>query len=98
PLVVTDDHVATCTTPFPYTTPSRSTLTIHLTGTNDAPVAVADNNSGLEDATITGSVATNDSDVDDGETATLTYAQTSAVAGLIIGRKSTYRNDSSNED
>ncbi|WP_442869747.1 Ig-like domain-containing protein, partial [Bradyrhizobium sp. CCBAU 11361] len=45
-----------------------------LTGTNDAPVAVADTNSGLEDSTITGTVAGNDSDVDDG--AVLTYAQT----------------------
>ena len=35
-------------------------------------MAVADTNSGNEDTTITGSVATNDSDVDDG--ATLSYA------------------------
>ena len=59
---VTDEHGATDT----------ATLTITLTGTNDAPVAVADTNAGNEDTTITGSVATNDSDVDDG--ATLTYA------------------------
>src|SRR4029079_19040340 len=45
---VTDEHNAT----------STSTLTITLTGTNDAPLAVADTNSGLEDATITGTVAT----------------------------------------
>ena len=43
-----------------------ATLTITLTGTNDAPVAVADTNAGIEDTIITGSVATNDSDVDDG--------------------------------
>ena len=36
---VTDEHGATAT----------ATLTITLTGTNDAPVAVADTNSGLED-------------------------------------------------
>ena len=59
---VTDEHGATDT----------ATLTITLTGTNDAPVAVADTNSGNEDSTITGSVATNDSDVDDG--AVLSYA------------------------
>ncbi len=53
---VTDEHGAT----------DSSTLTITVTGTNDAPVAVADTNSGNEDATITGTVATNDSDVDDG--------------------------------
>ena len=53
---VTDEHGATDT----------ATLTITLTGTNDAPVAVADTNAGNEDSTITGSVATNDSDVDDG--------------------------------
>ena len=47
-------------------------------------VSVADLNSGLEDATITGSVATNDSDADDGETLTLTYALDAAVAGLTL--------------
>ena len=52
--------------------PATSTLTITVTGTNDAPVAVADTNAGSEDSTITGTVATNDSDVDDG--AVLTYA------------------------
>ena len=56
-----------------------STLTITLTGTNDAPVAVADTNAGNEDGTITGTVATNDSDVDDG--AVLSYALNSAVPG-----------------
>ena len=44
---VTDEHGATDT----------ATLTITVTGTNDAPVAVADTNSGLEDSTITGTVA-----------------------------------------
>ncbi|MER9500824.1 VCBS domain-containing protein, partial [Mesorhizobium sp. M0587] len=34
------------------------TLTITLTGTNDTPTAVADTNSGLEDSTINGTVAT----------------------------------------
>ena len=44
---VTDDHGATDT----------ATLTITVTGTNDAPVAVADTERGLEDSIITGSVA-----------------------------------------
>ncbi|QQN64690.1 VCBS domain-containing protein [Bradyrhizobium diazoefficiens] len=81
---VTDEHGAT----------ASSILTITLTGSNDAPVAVADTNSGLEDSTITGTVATNDSDVDDG--ATLTYAQTSAVAGLTINPDGSYSLDASN--
>ena len=63
---VTDEHGAS----------SASTLTITLTGTNDAPVAVADTNSGNEDTILTGTVATNDSDVDDG--AVLSYAQIGA--------------------
>ncbi|SDJ93757.1 VCBS repeat-containing protein [Bradyrhizobium sp. Rc2d] len=46
---------------------ATQSVTITLTGTNDAPVAVADTNSGSEDTTITGTVATNDSDVDDGD-------------------------------
>ncbi|BAR60805.1 hypothetical protein NK6_7654 [Bradyrhizobium diazoefficiens] len=81
---VTDEHGAT----------SSATLTITLTGTNDAPVAVADTDSGLEDSTITGTVASNDSDVDDG--AILTYAQTSAVAGLTINADGSYSFDAAN--
>src|SRR6202040_411454 len=75
---VTDDHGAT----------STSTLTITLTGTNDAPVAVADTNSGNEDTTISGTVATNDSDVDDG--ATLTYSLNAPVAGLTLATDGSY--------
>src|SRR4029077_2206110 len=81
---VTDEHGAT----------STSTLTITLTGTNDAPVAVADTNSGLEDTTITGSVATNDSDVDDG--AVLTYSLNAPVAGLVINNDGSYSFDAGN--
>ncbi|OSI83469.1 VCBS domain-containing protein [Bradyrhizobium canariense] len=83
-VTVNDGHGSTAT----------QTVTITLTGTNDTPVAVADTNSGLEDSTITGSVATNDSDVDDG--ATLTYAQTSAVAGLTINADGSYSFEASN--
>src|SRR5919112_216829 len=75
--------VANYTVTDQYGATSTSTLTITLTGTNDAPVAVADTNSGLEDATITGTVATNDSDVDDG--AVLGYALNAPVAGLTVG-------------
>ena len=61
------------TTPSPtrMAPPSTASLTITLTGTNDAPVAVADT-ARFEDSTVTGSVAANDSDLDDG--ATLSYA------------------------
>ena len=56
----------TTPSPTPHGATDTATLTITVTGTNDAPVAVADTDAGLEDSTITGSVATNDSDVDDG--------------------------------
>ncbi|MEY9765955.1 Ig-like domain-containing protein [Bradyrhizobium ottawaense] len=81
---VTDEHGAT----------STSTLTITLTGTNDAPVAVADTNSGNEDTTITGTVASNDSDVDDG--ATLSYSLNAPVAGLTLNADGSYSFDAGN--
>ncbi|WP_338316617.1 VCBS domain-containing protein, partial [Bradyrhizobium ottawaense] len=71
-VTVNDGHGSTDT----------QTVTITLTGTNDAPVAVADTNSGNEDTTITGTVASNDSDVDDG--ATLSYSLNAPVAGLTL--------------
>ena len=71
---------------------ATSTLTITLTGTNDTPVAVADTNAGNEDTTITGTVATNDSDVDDG--AVLSYATTGPVpAGLTFNSNGSYSFD-----
>src|SRR6185437_10887527 len=81
---VRDEHGAT----------SSSTLTITLTGTNDAPVALADVNAGAEDSTISGSVATNDSDVDDG--ASLTYNLNTPVAGLTLNPDGSYSLDASN--
>ena len=81
---VTDEHGATRT----------STLTITLTGTNDAPVAVADTNAGSEDSTITGTVATNDSDVDDG--AILSYSLDAPVAGLTLNADGSYSFDAGN--
>src|SRR5436190_1529887 len=71
------------------------TLTITVTGTNDAPVAVADTGSATEDAAVlTGSVATNDSDVADG--ATLSYALDAAAAGLTLNPNGSYSFDPSN--
>ena len=57
---------------------SSSSLTITITGTNDAPTAVADSNSIAEDATAnaTGNVLSNDTDVDGGHTFSV-----SAVSG-----------------
>ncbi len=84
---VTDEHGAPR---------ARSTLTITVTGTNDAPVAVADTNAGDEDsAAITGTVATNDSDVDDG--AALSYsAQCAGAAGLTLNANGSYSFDAGN--
>ena len=79
---VTDNHGATAT----------QLVTITITGTNDAPVARADVASGTEDgAPVTGSVATNDSDVDTG--ASLSYALASAVAGLTLNANGSYSFD-----
>ena len=69
---VTDEHGAT----------STANLTITITGTNDAPVAVDDVGSGNEDTVITGTVATNDSDVDAG--AVLSYAVIGASGGIYF--------------
>ena len=69
-------------------------VTITITGTNDAPVAVADTNSGCEDTTITGTVASNDSDVDDG--AVLSYSLNAPVAGLTLNSRRQLQLRSSN--
>src|SRR5438093_900151 len=69
-------------------------VTITITGTNDAPVAVADTNSGNEDTIISGTVATNDSDVDDG--ATRTYNLNAPVAGLTLNADGSYSLDAGN--
>ena len=71
---------------------ATSTLTITVTGTNDAPVAVADTNTATEGgAAVTGSVATNDTDVD--QNSTLTYALNAPVAGLTLNANGTYSFD-----
>jgi len=64
-------------------TPHNIVVTVN--GANDAPVADDDTAAATEDdAEVTGSVATNDSDTDDGETATLEYSLDAAVAGLTF--------------
>ena len=55
-------------------------MTITVNGANDAPVAVDDVNAATEDgAVVTGTVATSDTDVDDG--ATRTYALNARLPG-----------------
>jgi VCBS repeat-containing protein len=77
--IVTDDHGSTDT----------GTLTITVSGVNDAPDAVNDTNTAIEDgAVVTGSVATNDIDVDVGDTRT--YTLNAPVAGLTLNSNGSY--------
>ncbi|MBW8640680.1 VCBS domain-containing protein [Hoeflea sp. WL0058] len=79
---VTDEHGAS----------DQSTLTIHLTGRNDIPVAVEDTATVREDAPpIYRSVAYNDSDADDG--AVLTYSLDEPVDGLSLNPDGSYAYD-----
>jgi VCBS repeat-containing protein len=75
---------------------TNTTLTITVTGTNDAPVAVADVNTGAEDTTIAGSVATNDTDIDT-PAANLVYSVVgTAPAGFTLNANGTYTLDTTN--
>ncbi|HEY0682060.1 MAG TPA: Ig-like domain-containing protein, partial [Steroidobacter sp.] len=91
----TEDVVVSYTVTDQHSAGSSATLTISVTGTNDAPVAVADTNSATEDGSaIVGTVATNDSDVDGG--AVLSYAlDAPAPAGLIFNTDGSYSFDPS---
>jgi VCBS repeat-containing protein len=73
---------------------ATQTVSIDIVGTNDAPVAAADSNSGNEDTIIGGTVATNDNDVDHG--AVLSYTLDSSVAGLTMGLDGSYSFDAGN--
>jgi VCBS repeat-containing protein len=68
---VTDDQGATAT----------QGVTVTITGTNDAPVAVADTASATENQTLTIDVLANDTDVDDGHSFTLLSG--SAPKGVV---------------
>ena len=73
---------------------SSAALTITITGTNDAPVAVADGNGGdavtesgivAGDPSATGNVLTNDTDPDTGDTKTVTAVNGSALnVGVLV--------------
>jgi VCBS repeat-containing protein len=70
-------------------------ITVDITGTNDAPVATADLDSATEDGpVVTGTVATNDIDVDDD--AVLTYELDAPVAGLTLNADGSYTFDPAN--
>ncbi len=72
-------------------------LKIKICGTNDAPVAVADTNSGFEDTLIIGNVASNDSDPDMGAVRKYSLPALSAVpAGFILNPDGSYSLDASN--
>ena len=66
---------------------SSTTLTVTITGTNDAPVATADTAAATEDATLTATAATgvlaNDGDVDAGDTKTVSAVSIGATAGSV---------------
>ncbi|MFR0693701.1 VCBS domain-containing protein, partial [Enterobacterales bacterium AE_CKDN230030158-1A_HGKHYDSX7] len=77
PFTVTDEHGAT----------SSSTLTITVTGTNDAPVAQAANASGTEDKLSTGKLVA--TDVDDG--AKLSFSlDDKAPAGFVLAKNGSW--------
>src|SRR5262249_43906623 len=62
------------------------TITVNVTGTNDAPVAVADAAAITEDAlpgTVSGNLLTNDTDVDTGDTHRVSAVTGGADGGII---------------
>ena len=77
PYTVTDDQGAT----------STATLTITVTGTNDGPVAVADTGAVAEDFTLgvsaAGGVLVNDTDLDAGDTRSVSAVSFGASAGTV---------------
>ncbi|WP_283401392.1 VCBS domain-containing protein, partial [Marinobacterium sediminicola] len=66
---------------------SWATLTITISGSNDAPVAVADTNTIRENAVVpvTGSVLSNDSDVDNGDSLSVTGIGTTSADTAVTG-------------
>ena len=68
-----DEHGAT----------SSSTVTITVTGTNDAPVANPDTATTAEDASVTVDVLTNDTDADNGALLAVTAASVPAGQGTV---------------
>jgi VCBS repeat-containing protein len=71
--VVRDEHGAT----------STATVTLTVTGTNDAPVARADTAQAVEDASVSGDVLANDSDVDATAALTVSGVSFGGAAGVV---------------
>ena len=69
-------------------------VTITVTGVNDAPVAVDDTGAGNEDSLISGSVAGNDTDVDDG--AARTFSANNNPAGFSMSADGSWSLDATN--
>ncbi|MGA0595765.1 VCBS domain-containing protein [Enterovirga sp. CN4-39] len=75
---ITDEHGAA----------STASLTVTVTGANDAPTAVADTGDVAEDATSTGNVLTNDTDPDSDAVLTVTGIRASAGSGSFASSAS----------
>ncbi|MDB4618806.1 VCBS domain-containing protein, partial [bacterium] len=74
---------------------SASTLTITVTGTNDAPVSVAANGEAVEDGDLlSGQLSVTDLDGN----STYTYALAEPVAGLTLNQDGSYSFDASGND
>jgi large repetitive protein len=73
-----------------FSTSPPATVTINVTPVNDAPIAVADTFSMLEDAVLTGNVLTNDSDVDSTLTAQLASGPNVGTVSLQANGAFTY--------
>ncbi|MEW8321881.1 MAG: VCBS domain-containing protein, partial [Candidatus Thiodiazotropha taylori] len=83
PVVVTDDRGAT----------AETTLTITVTGTNDAPVAEAQQTSVDEGELVKGQLKAGDVDLAEGST--LSFSTTSEIEGLTLNEDGTYSFDTS---
>ena len=64
---------------------ATATLTITINGQNDAPVAVVDTDTTLEDTPAAGNVLVNDTDPDAGDTKTVTQFTVPGVTGPLVG-------------
>ncbi|MCG8069862.1 MAG: VCBS domain-containing protein, partial [Candidatus Thiodiazotropha taylori] len=83
PVLVTDDRGAT----------AETTLTIIVTGTNDAPVAEAQQTSVDEGELVKGQLKAGDVDLAEGST--LSFSTTSEIEGLTLNEDGTYSFDTS---
>ena len=84
PYTATDEHGAT----------GDSTLTITVTGTNDAPVAAVSTGTAVEDAKATGQLQA--SDVDNGDALTYTIKNVDKPAGFSVDASGKWTLDASN--